>query len=300
MGGPPGGSPGGAAPVEELLTSAELAALSRARFLLKRPRLALPGGHLARRAGASLEFADHRPYQPGDDPRLVDWAVYARQRKLVTKVFSREVEAPLYVLVDISRSMSLGGKLSFSIRFAAAACFLAYRAGDRFGAYPFGEHPVFSGKPRRGRWALARTFSELAHLGPHGRTDLAQALSRWAETIREPGMCLILSDFLAHGFREGLRALSYGRHAVAAVQILAPEDLAPAVRGEVRLFDVEEGRGRPLVVGQAAHQAYQEALARWNKALSETCLELGAALFLFAADGSPVRAALTVARRWRP
>lgn len=300
MGGTPGGAAGGTAALGELLSPAELAVLARAGFALRRPRLLSPGGHLARRAGASLEFADHRPYQPGDDPRLVDWAVYARHRKLVTKVFSREVEAPLYVLLDASRSMAVGGKFPFAARLSAAFCFLAYRAGDRFAVYLFSETVQFLGKPRRGRTALAKTFAELSRISPEGRTDLARALSNWAERIGEPGVCLILSDFLAPGFREGLLALRYGRHAVAALQILAPQDLSPSLAGEVRLLDVEEGRGRSLVVGRAALKAYGEALRRWNAALLSVCQEFGAGFFLFPANGSPVAAALTVAQRWRP
>lgn len=299
MGGAGGGFAGSSAALE-VLTAAEIAALSRARLSLRRPVGAAPGGHLARRTGASLEFADHRPYQPGDDLRLVDWAVYARHRRLVTKVFSREVEAPLYILLDSSRSMAIGGKFGFAVKLAASLCFLAFRAGDRFAVYPFRDRPEFFGRPRRGRPALVQTFTALSHLSPRGRTNISLALSAWAERFREPGMCLVLSDFLAPGFRDGLLALRQARHAVAAGQILAAADLAPPVLGEVRLLDVEEGRGRPMVVGRAAHRAYQEALRRWNRALAETCLELGIAQFLFLAEGSAVAAALTIARRWRP
>ena len=67
-----------------LLSPSELRALARARLTLRRTGGALPGGHLARRRGTSVEFADHRPYQPGDDFRLIDWAVYARHKRLVT------------------------------------------------------------------------------------------------------------------------------------------------------------------------------------------------------------------------
>ena len=298
-----GRAPGG--PAERsaalgLLSAEELAALSRTRLSLRRARAWAPGGHLSRRAGASLEFADHRPYQPGDDLRLIDWAVYARHRKLVTKVFSREVEAPLYLLLDCSASMGLGGKLLFAKRLAAALLFLAFRGGDRFGVYPFAAELLGSGKPRRGRASLVRAFQELLDLSPLGRTDLGQALAQWAEHAGEPGFCLVLSDFLAPGAQEGLRALRHGRHAVAAVQILAAEDLNPPLLGEVRLVDAEEGRARPAVVGPAARRAYQENLRRWNQGLARTCEELGVALFLFLAEGSPVAAALTLARRWRP
>ncbi|MEN3009970.1 MAG: DUF58 domain-containing protein [Candidatus Bipolaricaulaceae bacterium] len=283
-----------------LLSAEELWALRRARLSLRRAWAHAPGGHLSRRAGASLEFADHRPYQPGDDLRLIDWAVYARHRKLVTKVFSREVEAPLYVLLDRSASMGLGGKLLFARRLAAALLFLAFRGGDRFGVYPFAGEPEGLGRPRRGRAALVQAFRSLLGLAPAGRTDLGRALGAWAERAWEPGVCLVLSDFLAPGLREGLAALRAGRHAVAAVQILAPEDLRPPLLGEVRLVDAEEGRGRPAIVGPAARRAYQENLRRWNEGLAQTCAELGVGLFLFVSDGSPVAAALALARRWRP
>lgn len=299
MGGSPGGSAQRAAALE-LLSAEEIWALSRVRFSLRRARTAFPGGHLSHRAGASLEFADHRPYQPGDDLRLLDWAVYARHRKLVTKVFSREVEAPFYLLLDHSASMGLEGKLLFAKRLAAAILFLAFRSGDRFNVYPFSTDISQWGKPKRGRTALVQAFLALSELVPQGRTDLGKALSAWAERGWEPGLCLVLSDFLAPGAREGLAALRFGRHAVAAVQILSPQDLAPPLLGEVRLVDVEEGRGRPVVVGPAARRAYQENLRRWNRTLSQICEELGVAQFLFLSDSSPVAAALTLARRWKP
>ena len=294
-----GGGLGSGSAALELLTAEELFLLSRARVSLRRPRGTLLGSHLSRRTGTSLEFADHRPYQPGDDLRLVDWALYARHRRLMTKVFSREVEAPLYILLDASRSMAIGEKFSFAVKLSAALCFLAFRSGDRFGVYPFRENIQFFGKPRRGRAALVRAFSALSQLYPEGRTDFA-SLSLWAEKFREPGMCLMLSDFLAPGFREGLRALRYSRHAVAAVQILAPSDLDPQIFGEARLLDVEEGRARSLVVGRAAKETYREALRRWNRELLEACLELGVAHFLFSSAGSPMEAALILAKRWRP
>lgn len=284
----------------ELLTASELAILGKARLSLRQPRTFSPGEHLARRTGFSLEFADHRPYQPGDDLRLVDWAVYARHRKLVTKVFSREVEAPLYVLLDASSSMGIGEKLGFAVRLAAALCFLAFRSGDRFGVYPFRERLEYRGKPRRGRPALVRAFSELGALFPQGRTEIARSLSQWAEMGAEPGMCVVISDFLAPGFREGLRALRQSRHALAAVQVLAKEDVAPDLAGEVRLFDIEDGRGKSLVLGASARRAYQEALRRWNRELAESCQELGVVQFLFLAENSPAAAALTLARRWQP
>lgn len=283
-----------------LLTPEELRALSRARLSLRRRQGLALGGHLSWRRGASLEFADHRPYQAGDDFRLIDWNVYARHRRLVTKTFAHEVEAPLYVFLDASRSMGEGEKEWFARRLAAALLFVAYRGGDRFALYPFRERIEVTGHPRRGRAALAAGFGALAGLSSCGTTALSEALAAWEGTEPEPGLCVVISDFLCPGgYRDGLRALRHGRHHPAAVQVLSHDDLDPPRWGEVRLLDVETARSRPLAVGLGALRAYREALRAWNRALAETCQELRVPYFLFRSDASPVEAALTVVGGWR-
>jgi len=282
-----------------LLSPDELRALARARLSLRRPGGPLPGGHLARRTGSSLEFADHRPYQPGDDFRLIDWAVYARHRRLVTKTFTREVEAPLYVLLDASRSMGVGGKLSLATRLAAALAFVAYRGQDRFALHPFRDRLDRAAPARRGRGALAQTFHALQELRPEGETDLSGSLRTWTEGGPAPGLCVLVSDFLCpQGYRDGLRALRHGRHAVAAVQILSPTDLDPPRLGEARLLDVETRAGRSVVLGVGAARAYREALRAWNQDLADACRELRIAYFLVPATASPVEATLTVLAGW--
>ncbi|GAB4304933.1 MAG: DUF58 domain-containing protein [Candidatus Bipolaricaulota bacterium] len=284
---------------ESLLSPGELRALARARLTLRRRGGVLPGGHLARRRGTSLEFADHRPYQPGDDFRLIDWAVYARHRRLVTKTFAHEVEAPLYILLDASRSMAEGRKDTFSKRLAAALLFVAYRGQDRFTLCPFRDRPVSAPSPRRGRTALATAFRSLLSLSPDGETDLSGSLAAWVETRPEPGLCVVISDFLSpDGYRDGLLALRRGRHAVAAAQVLARADLDPPRLGEVRLLDVETRRGRALVLGVGAARAYRDALRAWNEGLADACREMGSPYFLFPSDTSPIEAALALLAGW--
>lgn len=283
----------------ELLTAAELRALSRARLSLHRPRGTILGTHVSCRTGLSLEFADFRPYQPGDDFRLIDWAIYARHRRLVTKVYSKEVEAPLYLLVDTSRSMAQGNpeKLWFAARLSAALAAIAFRGHDRFGLYPFHDRLADGLPPRRGRAHLAAVFRKLSSLSPDGTTDL-NAVVAWAECRPEPGLCVLISDFLCErGGKDSLFALRHGRHEVLAVQVLAREDLDPPKLGEARLLDLETRRGRSIVLGPSAWRAYQEALLAWNEELAHVCLELGIDYFLFRTDSSPVEAALVLLRK---
>ncbi len=283
-----------------LLTDDELRALARAPVWLRRVRSAQPGMHPSPWSGLSLEFADHRPYQPGDDYRLIDWTVYARLRRLTTKVFVREAEAPTYVLLDTSASMAQGDptKMRAACRIAAALSFLAHRHQDRFVVHLLGEPEDDHREPQRGRRALVDTFGRLRHVVPQGAGVLNEELTRWARTPRMAGSCVVVSDYLdAGGYRQGLSAVLHGRHHVSAVQVLANVDLDPPRLGEVRLLDVETQRNKPLVLGRAAWQAYQEALGDWNQELTQVCHALGVDRFLFSAEFSTVEAALTVLAR---
>lgn len=285
---------------QEFLPQPAMAALARCRLSLRRPVGTRPGGHASPRLGFSLEFADHRPYQPGDDFRQIDWAVYARQRRLVTKVYSREVEAPLYLLLDTSRSMGFGrpAKLALALRLAAALAFIAYRSLDRFGLQPFGAGLLKELPPRRGRAQLSRILRRLAELAPRGRTDLSSCLATWAEGSREPGLAVVISDFLVPGgLEEGLEALRLARHEVLAVQVLSPEEFRPTLQGLLRLVDLESGRGKVLSLGRQALRAYQAALSEHNRRLADFCLSHDIAYRLVSSDGDPVEVVLSLLSR---
>jgi len=203
------------------------------------------------------------------------------------------------VFLDASRSMAEGEKARFAARLAGAVTFVAYRGGDRFALHPFRDRLLSAVSPRRGRSALSSVFQTLSALALEGETDLSGALAAWADTGPEPGLCVVISDFLcAGGYRDGLRALRHGRHTVAAVQVLSEVDLEPLRLGEVRLLDVETRRGRSLVLGAGAVRAYRESLRNWNEGLADTCRELRAPYFLFRSDASPVEATLTLLAGW--
>ncbi len=279
--------------MRELLGEKELRALARLRLSWRRPPGEGIGGHLSSRTGYSLEFADFRPYQPGDDFRLVDWTAYARLRKLLVRVYKREVEAPLYLFLDTSASMGKGRpvKLGFAARLAAALSFVAHRSQDRFGLVSFSARIEGELPPKRGKSHLATLFRLLSTLEARGETDLNTALTQWASRGAEPGICFVLSDFLCEGgWHEGISALLHGRHAVAMVQVLSPQDLDPGLRGELELVDVELGKSRRLVASVGALRLYREALAAWNEALSSYALERGIPYFLFSSRTSPVEA----------
>src|SRR5881275_782016 len=114
------------------LAEGELAAV---RYALGVPRSApvgMVGSTLGHRAGSSLEFKDHRVYEPGDDLRHIDWNAFARTNQLTIKLFREEVTPHIDVVLDASRSMDLedmekgGAAAALAAFFAGAAARAGY------------------------------------------------------------------------------------------------------------------------------------------------------------------------------
>src|SRR5437763_5149787 len=129
------------------------------RYALGLPRQApvgLAGGTLGQRAGSSLEFKDHRAYEPGDDLRHIDWAAYARTDQLAVKVYREEVTPHLDVVLDSSRSMALEGSAKAGAAVALAAFFAAAARNARYGHAAWllggGCRPVGSGTSAPAGW----------------------------------------------------------------------------------------------------------------------------------------------------
>ncbi|HUJ77297.1 MAG TPA: DUF58 domain-containing protein, partial [bacterium] len=98
------------------------------------------GAHTSVRRGTSLDFADFRGYQPGDDFRTIDWGIYGRLDKLVVRLYAEEEDLSIHLLVDASASMSFGAppKFDYARRLAAALGYVGIGSLDRVGVSTFG------------------------------------------------------------------------------------------------------------------------------------------------------------------
>src|SRR5919202_2396472 len=120
----------------------------------------LSGLHRSARKGFSVEFAEHRPYQPGDDLRYVDWRIAARSDRWVVKQFEEETNLRATIVLDVSRSMNWSGaptrltKLAYAERLVAAVALLLLRQRDAVGLIRFDDHvrSVVPPRARHGQW----------------------------------------------------------------------------------------------------------------------------------------------------
>lgn len=219
--------------------------------------------------GASVEFADFRPYVQGDDFRRIDWNAYAKFESLMLRLFVEEQELPVHLLLDCSSSMDFGdpNKFDFARRLAAALAYIALSGTDKvtFTALAVdSDADTFLGPPSgaiRGKPGVLRVMDLLQNLRAGGKTDINASLERFALRTRRAGMVILISDFLSEpGYEEGIKRLRYGRHDVVMVQVLSPQELSPELMGDVRLIDSETEAGVDISATRATMQAYAKRL----------------------------------------
>jgi uncharacterized protein (DUF58 family) len=234
------------------------------------------GERRTRHVGAGIEFADHRDYVPGDDLRHLDWNLYGRLERPLVRMFDEDEDLPVYLLVDASASMGMGTppKLKLAREVAAALAYVALTNLDRVAIYPAGAALGTGMGLLRGRAQIHPLLTLLSGLRPDGRTDLGAAVSGLVQRHRRRGVVVLLSDFFdPAGAEHGLDRLRYGRFEPVVVQINAPDEAAPPLRGEVTLVDAETGEERPLTITAAVAEAYRERYQARLRALARFCRE---------------------------
>ncbi len=212
--------------------------------------------------GASIEFKDFREYSPGDDPRTVDWSVYARLGELVIKLFRQEEELDLWVLLDGSGSMDFGEphKFDHARRIAAALAYIGMSNMDSSSVVPFADELRRGREHMRGRGKVFGLLDFLTGLGPDGRTDIQAVTRSFVSRVRRPGLVVIISDF--YGLERAQRAidqLRFFKHQIHVIQVACPWELDPPIRGELRLLDAESSDHEDLTITDSMLRRYREA-----------------------------------------
>jgi len=218
------------------------------------------GEHRGRGSGAAIEFAEHRPYVPGDDPRGVDWRVYGRTDRLYLKRFEQETDLECQLLVDLSASMTYRGeraglsKLDYAKTVAAAIAYLVLRQRDAVGMMAYDDRVRRSVRAAR-RATHWQQLIDVLESAPEGeRTATAAAMDEAAGRMSRRGVVFVFSDFVdrVDEVLEGLRRLRIRGHQVTAVQLFDPD--------EVDFRGLEAGEGTVMVEPETIREAYLKRL----------------------------------------
>ncbi len=246
----------------------------RAQFIVKG---FLHGLHASPFHGFSVEFSEHRKYTPGDDPKDIDWLIYAKTDKYYVKKFEAETNITGYLAMDLSRSMAYTyrqelTKFDYAICLAAALCYLMILQQDPVGVVAFDTRIRRSLAPKARRSQLAHVLSLLASIRPTGQTDIAQSLNQLAAMLRHASLVMLFSDLLAdpEGVLQALYRLRHGGHDVIVFHVIDEAEARFPFDGMVELED-PESRQRLTLDADAFRSDYLSALDAFRQRFRREC-----------------------------
>ncbi|MCK4413782.1 MAG: DUF58 domain-containing protein [Candidatus Eisenbacteria sp.] len=247
----------------------------------------ITGLHKSPYHGFSVEFAEHRPYMPGDPIRSVDWRIFAKTDRYFIKEFEEETNLRSYLLFDISSSMAyrssdkLLTKLEYGVYLAAALAYLMIQQQDAVGLLTFDEQ-VRRMIPARSVGAHLRVIlGELSRIDPTAsevaagrRTRIGKSLHYLADRMSRRGLVILLSDLMddPESVLTGLKHFRHRQHEVVVLNILDPAEIQFPFREETVFIDMETREQISTIPWELARE-YRERVESWRQAYRRTCAE---------------------------
>ena len=241
----------------------------------------MTGLHRSPYRGFSVEFAEHRAYQPGDELRYVDWKVYGRTDRYYIKQYEEETNLRAWIALDASSSMAFSSegnvsKFEYGVSLAAAISLLLLRQRDAVGSALFDTELREMIPPSARRSVLHQILNSFSGAAPQGerRTSILPSLNLLAEKIRRPGLVVVISDFLEDpaDVITALRNLRYRRGNVLALQLLDPLERSFDFPTAGTFRDMETGaemESQPAEV----RRAYRREVEKFTGEIRRGCRE---------------------------
>ena len=261
----------------------------------------MAGSHRARVKGSSMEFAQHREYVPGDDPRFIDERIFAKSDRLVVKEFVAETNFACHLLLDASGSMGFGSagkgsgsspraegtrsKLDYARWCAAALGYLVLGQRDTAGLVVFDSTDRKKVPPGNGAAQGASIVELLEQTQATGETAVGDVLNWLLPRLRQRGIVCVFSDFFddPEPLMDGVRKLRIAGHEPILFQVLDPAELEFEYAGHLRLDDLEGGAPQK-VDAKAIAIAYREEILKHNAALAAQASSFGVDLVQLRTD----------------
>ncbi len=243
---------------------------------------AIKGERRSIKRGTSVEFADYRNYAPGDDLRRLDWNIYARLERPLTRLYEDEEDLAVHVLIDTSASMDFPReddhpeqhKFDYARRLMTGLGYVSLTTNDRLSITALGEETRRFG-PVRGRGYGVGLLKFAVDLKAKGVTNLDAALKEYALRSGRAGLLILISDMFVPSYIDGLNALVGKGYEVALLHVLAPEEIEPPLTGDLRLIDVETGAAQEVSIDGGLRELYVRRVTAWRESIRAECIRRG-------------------------
>lgn len=241
----------------------------------------MTGMHRSPYQGASVEFAQHRPYVAGDDIRHVDWKVFGKTDKIYLKQYQEETNLHLICVVDASQSMGYGSvkggsatwtKYDHATAIAASLAYMAIQQQDSVGLAIFDQVLARYFKPSNSPGTWKTVVNELQVIPRWNKTDTGKILDQLAEKLHHRSLIVVISDLFddIDSILQGLRHLRYKKHEIMMFQILDPLEIDFPFDGAT-MFKGLEDSGELLTDPKALREGYLEQLRLFTDELKQLC-----------------------------
>lgn len=257
----------------------------------------ISGLHRSPFRGFSVEFAEYRPYLPGDDLASLDWKVYARSDRHFVKKFEEETNVECHVLLDVSRSMSYGTgamtKREYAATLTACLAYLMQRQRDAAGLMAFDHDIVRRVPPGTRPGHLRMLLAELDRMPEGAASDMSKPLERLAAALMRRGIIILISDLLDEPSRviRGLQLLRARGSEVVVFQVLDRSEITFPFTESTQFKDLESGREvltRPADVREQYLATLDGLTRQYGEAFGAAGIE-----YLRVATDEPLDAALS-------
>ncbi len=258
------------------------------------------GKHLVNTYGQTVEFADFREYQLGDDIRRIDWNLYSRFEKYFLKLFTDERQMQVQIFLDCSASMGKDNpkKSAYAIATAAALGYLAVHNMDKVTFHTMqgnvSENPFGT---IIGKTSFFRAIGELENVEFNEDADIAECVTSCPDTSSANGLTVIISDFMTESnWKKAVDYLCYKKRQVLLIQVLTPEETDPTYEGRVTLIDseaigLEDPKNMKFNITKNRREAYDIALTEFKKDIKEFCTKRSVDFISISSD-SPIEKVL--------
>ncbi len=282
-----------------LLPQSTINQISMARFPIKRSKTGTKQGyHKSLFTGSSNEFAQHRQYSPGDEPKRIDWRVLARTDRMMVKQYDEETNLRATFLMDSSASMGYRNekrkktdplnstKLMHATRLAAAMAWILTRQGDAVGMMSFSDQITCRTAHASSPTHLHRLLASLESLTPQQSTESASVLHDIAEILPPRGLIILCSDLFSDpdSLRSALFHLRHRHHEMVVVQVLASDEVEFPFHDSLCFRDMEGNNQLFDVDSLAIRREYHSQFTQHLKSIELACCQVQADYLLTTTD----------------
>ena len=233
----------------------------------------ISGLHRSPYLGRSVDFAEHRPYMPGDDIRRIDWRLFARTDRFYLKEFEADTNTDFTLILDISRSMSFssGGisKLDYARYLGACLTYFSYKQRDRVGLVTFDEDIVDFVPPRAKH--LEVVLATIDRVKARGTSSLHRPLYKVAETLHRRGIIVLVSDLYEEptAVLDAVKGLRYKGNEFIVFHVLDPAEIRFPFDESANYKDLETEETIPVIPDYLREQ-YRELVSQHIDKLTRT------------------------------